>query len=216
MPESVHALPKVSENIRELLARKKSQDGTVRVGIGFVTQALNYSQIERMVSFASDLGVDFLDIRQDEVDVTRNLHLDEKTVVAKQLGNIREKALRGEFGSTSVDVSDDLTALVNDIEQETRVVNECFMKKLRPAISPYGIVGPCDLKVEPRFANPVTVFGSAKRQTIPLIAEKMIEKHIPANCVECMPSGRTGNAIFTKLLRDFEAGVDYIDQPFNF
>jgi len=216
LPESVHALPKVSENIRELLARKKSQDGTVRVGIGFVTQALNYSQIERMVSFASDLGVDFLDIRQDEVDVTRNLHLDEKTVVAKQLGNIREKALRGEFGSTSVDVSDDLTALVNDIEQETRVVNECFMKKLRPAISPYGIVGPCDLKVEPRFANPVTVFGSAKRQTIPLIAEKMIEKHIPANCVECMPSGRTGNAIFTKLLRDFEAGVDYIDQPFNF
>lgn len=216
LPESIHALSKVSENIRELLARRQSQGGSVKVGIGFVTQTLNYSQIEQMADFASNLGVDFLDIRQDEVNITRNLHLDERIVVARQLVNIRAKALHGEFGSISVDMSDDLTALANDVEQETRVANECFMKKLRPAISPYGVVGPCDLKVEPRFAAPVTLFGNAKKETMPLIAEKMLQKQIPANCAECMPSGRTGNAIFTKLLRDFEAGIDYKDQPFNF
>ncbi len=216
LPEATNALPRVSENIRDLLARRNSQDRSVRIGIGFVTQASNHNQIEQMADFASGLGVDFFDIRQDEVDVTRNLILEEQVLVAQQLVKVRARALHREFGSMSVDMSDDLTALANNVGQGIRTVEECFMKKLRPAISPHGIVGPCDLKVEPRFANPKTIFGNAKTQSIPQLAEKMTQKQIPANCTECMPSGRTGNAVFTKLLRDFEIGINYIDQPFNY
>lgn len=43
----------------------------------------------------------------------------------------------------------------------------------------------------------------------------MTQKQLLANCRECMLSRRIGNAIFTKLLQNFETGIDYTDQPFN-
>lgn len=214
MPDRTNALPVVAANIRELLARRETSNGDVRVGIGFVTQALNYHQIEAMVDFAKDLGVDFINLRQDEVEVTRELGETERRVIATQLLSIRDRILSGEFGNMYVDMSDDMTARANGVEQSTRRVVSCFAKLFRPAISPFGVIAPCDLRAEPRFSNPEYVLGNTKRQPLPLIMENTAQKDIDASCAQCMPSGRTINAVVTKLIKDYEAGIHYTDQPF--
>jgi MoaA/NifB/PqqE/SkfB family radical SAM enzyme len=214
MPEGVSALPTVAANIRELLVRRNASGGNVNVGIGFVTQTLNHHQIEEMVDFAKDLGVDFINLRQDEVEVTRELGNAERRLIAAQLSSIRDRNARDEFGGMHVDMSDDLVALANGVEQNTRRVATCFAKILRPAISPFGVVAPCDLRAEPRFSDPDYVLGNVKRQQLPVIMENAAQKDIDASCEQCMPSGRTINAIVTKLIKDFEAGIDYTDQPF--
>ncbi len=214
MPEHTNALPVVAANIKDLLARRKESSGTVRLGIGFVTQALNYHQIEAMVDFAKDLGVDFINLRQDEVEVTRELGDVERRLIATQLLSIRNRMLGGEFGHMYVDMSDDMTALANGVEQSTRRVASCFAKLFRPAISPFGVVAPCDLRAEPRFSNPAYVLGNTKRQSLPLIMENAAQQDIDAGCTQCMPSGKTINAIVTKLIRDYEAGIHYTEQPF--
>lgn len=214
MPDRTNALPVVAANIKELLARREATDREVRVGIGFVTQSLNYHQIESMVDFARDLGVDFINLRQDEVEVTRELGETERGVIAAQLLSIRNRMLSGEFGDMYVDMSDDMTALANGVEQSTRRVISCFAKLFRPAISPFGVVAPCDLRAEPRFSNPAYVLGNTKRQSLPLIMENAAQKDIDAGCAQCMPSGRTINAVVTKLIKDYEAGIHYTEQPF--
>ncbi len=215
MPEQTNALPTVMANIRELLARREASGGNVQVGIGFVAQSLNHSQIEAMVDFAKDIGVDFINLRQDEVAVTRELDIKERNSVAMQLSSVRSRVLGGEFGTMKVDMSDDMTALANGIEQSSRRVTSCFAKLFRPAISPFGIVAPCDLRAEPRFSHPDYVLGSVKKQTLPIIVENVAQKKIDAECAQCMPSGRTINAIVTKFILDSEAGIHYTQQPFN-
>lgn len=214
MPEGVNALPTVTENIRELLARRHNSGSPIRVGIGFVTQALNYRQIEDMVDFAQSLGVDFINLRQDEVEVTRDLSNVERRHIGRQLSSVRDRALRGGFGHMQVDMSDDMVALANGIEQQTRRVASCFAKILRPAVSPFGVVAPCDLRAEPRFSDPNYILGNIKRQTLPLIMSKATRQDVDASCAQCMPSGRTINAIVTKLFKDYEVGIDFRDQPF--
>ena len=211
-----HALKCVSENIREVLRRRTSYGSSTKVGVGFVIQPLNFDEIEQMAEFAKELGVDFLQIRQDEVDVTRNLNGVETEEVARQLNAVRENLLAGRYNNLTIDFSDDLTALANGINQETRAVNECLIKNFRPAISPFGLVGPCDLKVEPRFYDPTRLIGHLKKRSIEEIIHEAQNKFIPANCGECMPSGKTGNAIIRKLIADYHLGIPPSEQPFNF
>lgn len=156
----------------------------------------------------------FINVRQDEVEVTQELGDAERRLIAAQLLSIRDRSLKGEFGNMQVDMSDDLVALANGIEQNIRRVAYCFAKILRPAISPFGVVAPCDLRAEPRFSNPDYVLGNVKRQTLPLVMTSAGHRDIDASCAQCMPSGRTINAIVTKLIKDHEAGINYTDQPF--
>lgn len=214
MPDNTNALPIVSANIRELLARRETSGSALRVGIGFVTQALNHHQIEEMVDFAKMLGVDFINLRQDEVEVTRKLGKVERNVITRQLVDIRYRLENGEFGNMEIDMSDDMTAQANGLEQSTRRVISCFAKLFRPAISPFGIVAPCDLRAEPRFSNPNYVLGNAKKDQLPLIMANSAQKDIDAGCAQCMPSGKTINAIVTKLIKDNDVGIHYTEQPF--
>jgi hypothetical protein len=40
-------------------------------------------------------------------------------------------------------------------------------------------------------------------------------KRLTADCAQCMPSGRTGNVVYAKLLSDYQAGIALADQPFS-
>ncbi len=215
MPEHTNALTQVTANIKELIARRTASERKVRIGIGFVTQALNHHQIEAMADFAVELGVDYIDLRQDEVDVTQHLNATQRGFVAGQLRSIRNRMLRGDFGSTRLTMSDDMTALANGIKHADRKVGACAVKMFRPAISPFGIVAPCDLRAEPRFSHPAYRFGNVRQTSLPLIIKTASKKDVPANCAQCMPSGRTINAIISKLIQDQAMGIHYSEQPFS-
>jgi hypothetical protein len=167
-----------------------------------------------MVDFAAELGVDFLDIRKDEVDVTNDLTADQRAAVRRQLIDLRGRAGRGTYGDLEVDLSDELVSLANDSPVLRRRTRECLAKYARPTISPFGILAPCDLKAEPRFAH--SQFNLA---LMPQPVEDMLSAigrtFVPDTCAQCMPSSRTTNAVYAKLLGDARDGLKPCDQPFH-
>lgn len=215
MPSEQHALAKVSESVIQLVNLKKDTDTPTKIGIGFVILPINHNQVEDMADYSNRLGVDFLNIRRDEIGVTKPLDIHEQAKLANQLNNIRHRILGNSFGNMVVDMSDALTALANGAPYSIRAVDECYAKYFRPAISPFGLITPCDLKAEPRFANLNLTFGDVRKNTLRDFLETVHSTQIYADCKECMPSGRTGNAIYAKLIQDYLIGIPFDQQPFN-
>jgi len=214
LPLKLQALRHVSEHARRLLELRDQLASPLRLGIGFVLMAVNHHQITEIAKFAAELGVDFLDIRKDEVDVTTSLSATQLTAVQTQLNDVRDRARRGEYGALQIDLSDELVSLANDIPVVRRRTRECLAKYVRPTISPFGIVAPCDLKAEPRFA--ASKFNLA---LMPAPIDDMISDlkrtFVPDACAQCMPSSRTANAVYAKLLGDAHQGLNLCDQPFH-
>lgn len=230
------SLHRVSFNVAALLsarpARPVGSAGAVpssrgpdgpRVGIGFVIQPSNHHQITRMVTFADHLGVDWLDLRKDEVDVTDGLNPDQLAALGVQLRAVRATS---SFRRVEVDLADELVTIANRAhnaydtapadDESTRSARapQCRARYFRPTISPYGQLAPCDLMAEPRFANTAFGLGSVRRLPIASVLHSTADRHIPDACEQCMPSSRTGNLVLHKLLTDLDAGVTLDQQPF--
>lgn len=215
LPSRLGGLARVTDNIAALLAERDRQRSPVRVGLGFVAQPANLSQIADMADFAATLGVDFLDIRKDEVDVTAALSTAELQMLRTQVASVRRRALAGDYGRLEVDIGDELVALANGEAIDRSRTAECLAKYFRPAISPYGVMAPCDLTAEPRFAQTHLTLGDVGRAPLPDTVGEMAGRAIPDACAQCMPSSRTGNAVYHKLLADLRAGLELARQPFH-
>ncbi len=210
----LRALRRVSEHARRLLDLRDRLGSPLRLGIGFVLMAVNHREIVAMLDFAAELDVDFLDIRKDEVDVTEGLSAGELAAVRRQLIDVRDRARRGDYGALEVDFSDELVSLANDRPVVRRRTHECLAKYVRPTISPFGIVAPCDLKAEPRFAASQFNLALMPQPTGDML-DAMGRTFVPDACAQCMPSSRTANAVYAKLLGDAREGIDPCDQPFH-
>jgi len=208
-PKRARALQRVVDNLKQLhTLRGESSGSSLRIGFGFVLQPLNYSEVLEMARYSAELGTDFLDIRKDEVDVTEALDPAAINEVRSQLTTIRQRAERGDYRSTNVDISDELVMLADNLVAPKVRSVECLAKYFRPTISPYGLVAPCDLKAEPRFANSAFNLGLVPIDSIGGVLENMNRTTIPDSCVACMPSSRTGNLVWSKLVRDASSGID--------
>lgn len=213
LPSRLRTFAQVTENLKRLIALRREIGGPARVGAGMVTQPANYNQIELMARFAADVGLDFLNVRKDEVDVTSALSGTQTQALIAQIRLVRSAAQCGSYGSTVVDFSDELTALANGVPIQRHRTSECRTKHFRPTISPFGLLAPCDLKAEPRFADTAFNLGLATVGAARFIAEST-ERAIPDACAQCMPSSRTGNAVYAKLLADYVEGFSLQHQPF--
>ena len=214
IPSNIGALGKVIENLHELLEKRRAAGSKTSIGIGFVIQPLNFDQIINMVYFSMQQNVDFLNIRSDEVNITTPLCMLESEEVRRQLNVIRLGIISGNYGQLMIDLSDNLTAFANGENYNIRKVNECMSKYYRPAINPFGFWMPCDLKAELLFYDPEYIIGKLHEENTEEILIKNQNKQITANCVNCMPSGQTGNAVFTKIISDYQLGIDFKDSPF--
>ncbi len=214
MPANNNALLKVQNNVTELLQRRNASDSNLKIGIGFVIQPLNVLHVEDMVAFAKNMGVDYLNIRRDEILVTNPLSTEDEQLLREQLVRIRSGMLQGQYGQLEIDFSDNLTAFMNSEDYSLRQASSCVLKSFRASITPFGQLMPCDLKAEPMYADPDFVIGDFHEQTTEEILTRSQQMVIPTSCTSCMPSGQTGNAIFTKLLQDYALGIAFRDQPF--
>jgi len=214
LPARLNALGRVVDNIRTLRDLRDQRHMSAQIGIGFVTQPLNHDQLQPMADFAADVGVDFLDLRKDEVDVTDQLTSQQLATVRDQLIAIRTKAVRGDYGATRIDLADELVSLANGQRVARTRTSECLAKYFRPTISPFGILAPCDLKAEPRFAASSFNLGVVKRSRVPELVASLPGQFVADACAQCMPSSRTGNAVYAKLLADHAEGIRPTHQPF--
>jgi MoaA/NifB/PqqE/SkfB family radical SAM enzyme len=200
------ALDRVAGNLAALL---RERDAGTSIGIGMVILAENHHQIQAMATFADTVGVDWLDLRKDEVEVTAGLDADAVDTVRRQLRTIRSTSYR-----TRIDIGDELVATANGMATDRARTSECTARWFRPAIGAYGHLTPCDLKAEPRFAATGHVLGNVKStRLLPLIAASA-HRRVADDCAQCMPSSRAGNAVVHKILTDLQDGVGLAEQPF--
>jgi MoaA/NifB/PqqE/SkfB family radical SAM enzyme len=214
MPTKSNAILKVQENLIELLQKRNTTNLDLRVGIGFVIQPLNALEVEGIINFAKSMGVDFLNIRRDEILVTNPLSAEDESQLREQLLRIRSGIIQGQYGQLEIDFSDNLTAFMNSEDYSLEKTANCVIKSFRPTVTPYGQWMPCDLKGEPMYADPNYVIGNLHDESVEKVLANSQKMTIPASCSSCMPSGQTGNAIFSKLLADYAQGIDFRDQPF--
>ncbi|WP_433658000.1 radical SAM protein [Nocardia sp. CA-128927] len=203
-----HALDRVVGNLGALLCER---DVLPTVGIGFVIQPFNYDQIAAMVDFAADTSADWLDLRKDEVGVTDGLTPDQLTVVRDQVRAIRRRPPV----DTRIDIGDELVSIANGHSPDRSRTTECLGRYFRPTIGAYGHLTPCDLKAEPRFAQTGYDLGSVKRSQVLDVVAVSSQRRVADDCVQCMPSSRTGNRILHKLLDDLASGIRLDEQPFS-
>ncbi|WP_433714523.1 radical SAM protein [Nocardia sp. CA-084685] len=201
------ALERVTGNLTALLDDRGEFPA---VGIGMVIQPENHDQIEAMADFADECGVDWLDLRKDEVDVTEGLDGARLTKVREQLRAVRARV----GGTTRIDIGDELVAIANGLTRDQSRTAECLGRWFRPTIGAFGHLTPCDLKAEPRFAATGYDLGNVKRSRILDVVATSNGRRIDDDCAQCMPSSRTGNAVVHKLLDDLRAGVGLDEQPF--
>jgi MoaA/NifB/PqqE/SkfB family radical SAM enzyme len=216
LPEATRPLDRVLHNVTRLIAIRDQLGSGVSIGFGFVIQPLNWLQIEDMANLSASLGVDFLNIRKDEVDITTQLTYEAQEGVMTQLVGIRDCLVAGKFGMLDIDFSDELTLLANGGGRPARRrTDQCRVKFFRPTISPFGLVAPCDLKAEPRFAATDFNFGTIRPDNTERIVATLTDRFVPDACAQCMPSSRSINAVYAKLLTDLEDGIPLSEQSFS-
>src|SRR6266542_2794092 len=113
-----------------------------------------------------------------------------------------------------IDLADELVSLANGQRVARTRTSECLAKYFRPTISPFGILAPCDLKAEPRFAASSFNLGVVERSRVAELVAALPGRFVPDACAQCMPSSRTGNAVYAKLLADHVDGIGPAHQPF--
>ncbi len=216
LPAATRPLDRVLQNLKRLITLRDQLGSGVSIGFGFVIQPLNLLQIEDMANLSASLGVDFLNIRKDEVEVTAQLTPRAQECVMTQLVGIRDCLVAGMFGMLDIDFSDELTLLANGgVRARRRRTDQCRVKFFRPTISPFGLVAPCDLKAEPRFAATNFNFGTIRPDNADRIVATLTDRFVPDACAQCMPSSRSINAVYAKLLTDLEDGIPLDEQPFS-
>jgi MoaA/NifB/PqqE/SkfB family radical SAM enzyme len=215
LPAVTRPLDRVLHNFKRLLARRDHLGTGVSIGLGFVIQPLNWRQVEAITMLGVSIGAQFLNLRKDEVDVTAQLTDDMWQGVAAQLVRIRDQLVAGTLDRLEVDFSDDLTLLANGGQPLRRRTDQCRVKFFRPTISPFGLVAPCDLKAEPRFAATGFNFGTIRPGNVDHIMTTLTDTFVPDACDQCMPSSRSINAVYAKLLADLQDGIPLSEQPFS-
>ncbi|MCP4545256.1 MAG: radical SAM protein [bacterium] len=187
--------------------RKESLSRTPTLGIGFLAQAGNVDQLVRIFDVGRALGLDFVDLRTDEVETTIAYSNDDRL----QLQNALLELCRRHSHSAppALDVSDKLVAQAFGCPELVRGGTKCFVKYLRPAVTPHGLLQPCDLAAEPRFGNANLTLASIRELALSgrSITDALNSRRINDSCKQCMPNSRTINAAVTKILADAELGL---------
>jgi len=127
---------------------------------------------------------------------------------------VRATATAGGYDALRLDLGDELVAIANGQPIVRQRTPECRAKYFRPTVSPYGILAPCDLKAEPRFAEDGFNLGVVSRQSLGKLVASLAQRFVPDSCAQCMPSARTGNGVYHKLLADLGDGMELAEQPF--
>lgn len=210
----------VLEGIRKLISLKKEKGSKLKVGIGVVLQELNYAEVANIARLCSDLEIDFLDVREDCIGITRKLS---EYQYGQMLGDLRELRANVENGQVgfSISFADNLLIAMDQWEEmELTQPKRCLIPVVRPAIDPFGIVGACDSIGEPytRSKSPREyVLGQISDNcSFADIMRNVAGKELGIRCKFCMPGQISLNALLEKLVDDFRIGIEPANQPFCF
>jgi|GEM_PF-748686 len=220
LPREKKPLSTVIRGMEKLIDDRNRLEKPLKIGIGFVVQHQNFNQVSEIAKLAKELGVDLLNIREDCIDITQNLSLDEEEILYEQLRDIRKDLDNGVYGEMKIDFADTMITKMNRWEKSPRVEtpSECKVHLYRSAIDPYGRVAVCDLVSEPFFATDDLTLGyiSKEKDYSQVLRDSANKRFKTENCSKCMPGQQAINALWYKVLEDNKVGIAPQDQPLLF
>ncbi|MFA5030636.1 MAG: radical SAM protein [Patescibacteria group bacterium] len=207
----------VLKGMRRLIAFREKVGSSLRIGMGAVIQELNYAHIPLLAQLGEHLRIDFLDIRGDCIGISKALSSLQSELMLKDICDVRDRSVRDEL-PFRLTIADDLL-LQADRWKKMRLTlpKRCWIPFLRPAIDPYGMVCACDSIGEPftRASSPdAYIFGSCQKSPLQELLGLALHKPLGLWCKHCMPGQITLNALFEKIVADFQLGILPSDQPF--
>jgi len=218
LPGTRNNLNIVKSGIKRLIQDRNSKGTRLKIGLGFVIQDLSYKEVEKFAEMAHQLGVDFLNIRADCVDITRRLTIEEQSILFNQLRRIRTNYAKGLYGTMFVDFADNLIAPMNGWSRDftPKQTNICRVYLYRAAINPFGRMAICDLMAEPHYSCTEFTMGFLQEKEYAKIIEDCRDRKFYGNrCTACMPGQRSINTIYEKLIEDAKIGIMPEDQYFT-
>lgn len=220
IPVKSGSFSRVIKGINRLRTDRDSQRLPLKLGLGFVIQSLNYDQIEDVAQLSSNLGLDFLNLRVDCIDITEKLNPEKKQQMYEQLRAIRKRFEDGKYGKMVVDFADSLIAPINNWVTQPKIdfTKECRVHYYRAAIDLYGRVAVCDLTAEPFYSSDEFTLGyiNPGKEYKSVIAEASGKQFDASLCTSCMPGQQAINALWYKVLEDRKFGIFPQDQPLLF
>lgn len=220
LPRKTKPLSRVILGIKRLIRDRDELGKPLQIGVGFVVQHENYDQVLDIVKLSQELGVDMLNIREDCIDITQNLNDQEKGELYNSLKEIRRNIDLGNYGDMSIDFADSMIGPMNNWDRIPNIETseECKVHLYRSAIDPYGRVATCDLVSEPFFASDDFTLGyvSDDKNYVQVLEESADKEFDATKCSKCMPGQQAINALWYKVLRDYEDGIEPQEQPLLF
>lgn len=220
LPKERKPLSRVIRGMKRLINDRNELGKPLKIGIGFVVQHENYDQVTQIAKLSKELGVDMLNIREDCIDITQHLSLEEREILNEQLRTVRRDYDNGEYKGMDIDFADSMIAQMNGWEKSPHIEtpSECKVHLYRSAIDPYGRVATCDLVSEPYFAPDDLTLGfvSQDKDYTIVLEEAAKKKFETKKCSKCMPGQQAINALWYKVLEDNKEGIRPEDQPLLF
>ena len=209
----------VSRGIERLVTMKTVHRSSLHIGIGVVIQEVNFDQIPMLAKFAEQSGVNFLDIRGDCIGISETLSPVQLETVFRDLRDVRDRSMNYALPFKLTIADDLLLQMERWQEMALTPPHRCWIPVLRPAIDPYGTVCACDSIGEPytRSISPdVYVFGSYHAMPLQSLLASALRKPLGIWCKHCMPGQLALNALFEKIVADYQLGILPRDQPYFF
>ncbi len=218
------------ENIRRVVAAKKSMAGSMRIGASCLVSKFSHKNVEAFLIRARDTGLDFCDIKSVETCFGEKAEYKAKSSdFRKSFDELLAKVREGFFGHLNVVVDDSLLPRDEHSMADKIHTGRCWIAQRGRmlTVGPYGELHPC-----PDAANPGSQSRRGAEKTIgqlsqftntdvldfqftALWAESLARRSAftRSGCAYCVPSHNNYNLAVEKLFQDWNYGILPEDQP---
>jgi len=218
LPMEGNNLQRVVLGIKSLIENRQRVDSDLKIGIGFVIQESNVSEVLKAVQLTKNIGVDFLNLRTDFTNITKKPGKQEMHHLLGQLRRVRTNYEKGYYDDMNIDFTDGLIALMNGWTHDftPKLPKICRAYFHRAAIGPYGRVAICDLTSDPYYSHLRFTRGFLREKEYAQIVLEDKEKTYPGDkCSYCSPGQIALNVFFEKIINDAKIGIMPEDQFLN-
>ncbi|MFA5363091.1 MAG: pantetheine-phosphate adenylyltransferase, partial [Candidatus Omnitrophota bacterium] len=197
-------------NIRKLVELKKKRGGSVCIGISALVLRDTYLELEDVVKFGIETGVDFVEIK-GEYTGRDNLSSNEMSDIQAILELIKKRYCNNGYGATELIVRDEMFA-------ESALLNSkvCWRTRKKVVIDPFGRLCDCVITAHPGMETG-HIIGRLQGSSFREVWDEG-EAHRSSistmDCEFCAFIERLTNLVVERIESDKTLGISPEDQPF--
>ncbi|UCD55313.1 MAG: tetratricopeptide repeat protein, partial [Candidatus Omnitrophota bacterium] len=213
-------LEKGMEAAKYLVEERKKRDSKLKVNIAFLINPNNFKELPALFKFAKETRIDSIGLSIDFIRGLAGFSEENK----KELGRM-VKQLKDEYEGIKVNLDNRLIALSYAYDKELpaiyqyklRLVKNCQVAQLQPAINPFGKVYDCCFIVNPAIAGSFEPLGhiTEGRSLEDIMREKQEHVRDATKCSSCNSWVLNQIGPYAKLENDYREGISLDAQPFR-